>query len=99
MSHFIYNGKSIEFKKGDSALIALQRNGIHPNGGGCICLSGDCPHCIATVDGIPYVRTCQITARKGMVIDSHPTDQPPPVPNDENQYKNVFARNLSLIHI
>tara|TARA_B100001750_G_scaffold35121_1_gene24914 strand:+ start:239 stop:2437 length:2199 start_codon:yes stop_codon:yes gene_type:complete len=94
MSHFIYNGKSIEFKKGDSALIALQRNGIHPNGGGCICLSGDCPHCIATVDGIPYVRTCQITARKGMVIDSHPTDQPPPVPNDENQYKNVFARNI-----
>ena len=55
---FTYDGKAIQFKEGDSVLVAFQRSGIHPTGGGCLCLAGDCPHCIATIDGISYVRTC-----------------------------------------
>jgi hypothetical protein len=37
--------------------------GLLPAGcqpGGCLCLSGDCPHCLVTVDGIAYVRSCQV---------------------------------------
>lgn len=43
----------------DSLLIQLLKNGRHPTGGGTLCLAGDCPNCLALVDGVAYVRTCQ----------------------------------------
>ncbi|MEZ4659039.1 MAG: 2Fe-2S iron-sulfur cluster-binding protein [Caldilineaceae bacterium] len=45
--------------------------------GGCLCLAGDCPHCLATVDGVSYVRTCQTAARPGMVVQRHHTGRLP----------------------
>jgi aerobic-type carbon monoxide dehydrogenase small subunit (CoxS/CutS family) len=49
--------RSVEYVAGDSALLAMLRAGIYPTGGGCLCLAGDCSHCVATVDGVSYTRT------------------------------------------
>ena len=77
---FTFDGSAIGFLEGDSIAIALLRAGIHPTGGGCICLEGDCPHCLATVDGVSYLRACQIRARAGAVVVSHPRVGAPPLP-------------------
>ena len=61
--------------------------GTRPEGA-CLCLGGDCPHCLASVDGVGYVRTCQIEARPGTVVETHHRDggRPPltrPVDDDD----------------
>jgi glycine cleavage system aminomethyltransferase T/bacterioferritin-associated ferredoxin len=81
---FLYRGQPVEFGEGDSVLIALLRAGNYPAGGGCLCLSGDCPHCLATVDGVSYVRTCQTKARSGLVVEPHPDSGEPPFPAVRN---------------
>ena len=35
--------QSIEAQPGDSLAVAMLRAGLHPTGGGCLCLGGDCP--------------------------------------------------------
>lgn len=78
----------------DSLLVQLLRDGRHPTGGGCLCLGGDCPHCLATVDGIAYVRTCQTPFRAGARVDAHPpAGQLPPLdsPGDRSP---VTARTI-----
>jgi glycine cleavage system aminomethyltransferase T len=75
----IFDGQPIEFEAGDSALVALLRSGKRPTPGGCLCLGGDCPHCLATVDGVSYVRTCQVAAQPGMIIERHPEGGDPPL--------------------
>jgi glycine cleavage system aminomethyltransferase T len=74
-----FDEQPIDIAVGDTVLTSLIRAGIHPTGGGCLCCGGDCPHCVATVDGISYVRTCQVKAAPGMVIASHPRDAEPPL--------------------
>ena len=49
----------IAFQPGDSVAIAILRAGEQPARGGTLCLAGDCGNCLAEVDGIAYVRTCQ----------------------------------------
>ena len=90
----VWDGRLLAFNEGDSVLIALLRGGIHPNRGGCLCLAGDCPHCLATVDGISYTRTCQTAARAGMVVDSHPANALPPLPAGERHAPVVQTRHL-----
>jgi len=75
----IFNGQPIEIADGDTVLTSLIRAGIHPTGGGCLCFGGDCPHCVATVDGISYVRTCQVKAEAGSAVVPHPQDGEPPL--------------------
>lgn len=87
-------GHPIEFSPGDSVLVALLRAGLHPTGGGCLCLAGDCPHCLATVDGVSYVRTCQVAARPGMVIEHHPPEGHPPLPLNDRPGSDIVARNF-----
>ena len=41
---------------------------------------GDCGNCLAVVDGVAYVRTCQTAARPGAVVARHPADANPPLP-------------------
>lgn len=79
---FVVDQRSIGAEPGDSLLVALLRAGLHPTGGGCLCLAGDCPHCLATVDGVSYVRTCQVVAREGAVVERHHLggSQPPLIP-------------------
>ena len=94
MTRLIVDGQPIAFKAGDNVLVALLRNKLHPTGGGCLCLGGDCPHCLATVDGVAYVRTCQTLARPGMIVESFPADGYPSLPNGEPLAPETMARNL-----
>jgi hypothetical protein len=91
----IVDGRPYPFEPGDSLLIALLRAGIQPTGGGCLCLGGDCPNCLATVDGVSYVRTCQTAAKPGTVVElpSH-LQKYPPLPAAERVMPAVPARNL-----
>jgi glycine cleavage system aminomethyltransferase T len=77
---FRFENITIDFSVGDSIALALLRAGFHPSGGGCLCLAGDCPHCLATVDGIPYVRSCRVTARSGMEVTAQAPGASPPLP-------------------
>ncbi|HMQ55048.1 MAG TPA: 2Fe-2S iron-sulfur cluster-binding protein, partial [Anaerolineae bacterium] len=90
----VVDGQPIEFQAGDSLLVALLRAGLQPTGGGCLCLGGDCPHCLATVDGVSYVRTCQVAAQPGLVVERHPASGYPPLPSVDRLGPETPARNL-----
>ncbi|MEM7343996.1 MAG: glycine cleavage T C-terminal barrel domain-containing protein [Chloroflexota bacterium] len=90
----ILDGTPIDFEAGDNALIALVKSGQHPTGGGCLCLGGDCPNCLATVDGVSYVRTCQVAAKPGMIIERHPESGEPFLPTSNHAGPEVMTRNL-----
>lgn len=68
MAVLLVDGHRVEAQPGDSLLVALVRAGLHPTGGGCLCAGGDCPHCLVTVDGVAYTRSCQVPAREGTVV-------------------------------
>src|SRR5262249_33985802 len=68
VANIIVDGRPIPFRAGDTVAMAIMRAGEHPHHGGTICLAGDCPNCVADVDGTAYVRTCQTAARPGLVI-------------------------------
>ena len=84
------------------ARMALLRAGLHPTGGGCLCLAGDCPHCLVTVDGVAYVRSCQTRVAEGMSVarehlgGAHPPlfrrpdPEPPPVLGQSDQDPRIF---------
>ena len=62
----------------DTVLVHRLRQGPWP--GGSLCLTGDCPNCLATVDGITYTRTCQTPHREGQHVVPHPShDHLPPL--------------------
>ncbi len=90
----VFDGQPVAYEPGDSVLVALLRAGAHPTGGGCLCLAGDCPHCLATVDGTAYVRTCQTPARAGMVVTRQPVSVAPPLPTAPGGPPVVPARHL-----
>jgi glycine cleavage system aminomethyltransferase T len=77
---FVLDGKPIEFRDGDSLAVGILRAGEVPGHGGCLCLAGDCGNCLADVDGVAYVRTCQVPARSGMVVRRHPSVGKPELP-------------------
>jgi glycine cleavage system aminomethyltransferase T len=76
----VVDGRPIEFQAGDSVAIAIVRAGEVPGRGGALCLAGDCGNCLATVDGVAYVRTCQVDAQPGTVVERHPAEGKPPLP-------------------
>ena len=90
----IVDGRPISYEPGDSLLIALLRADIQPTGGGCLCLGGDCNNCLATVDGISYVRTCQTAAKPGMVVALQHMQKYPPLPQENQARPAEPARNL-----
>ncbi len=94
----LVDGVPVAFEAGDSVLVALLRAGQHPTGGGCLCLGGDCPHCLATVDGVSYVRTCQIEARPGRVVVTHHRDggRPPLTLRDDGGDAPATPRSASV---
>ena len=89
----IVDGKPISFEEGENLLVALLKADEHPTGGGCLCLGGDCGHCLATVDSVSYMRTCQLKAKPGMVVERHPEDGYPPLPLDDTTVVEVEAHN------
>ena len=91
----IVDGKPIPATATDTLLSAMLKAGRHPTGGGTLCCGGDCPHCLATVDGISYIRTCQIAAKPGMVVErQHYGGTYPPLPVDDRLRQEVHPRNL-----
>jgi len=89
----IVDNEPVTFNSGESVLIAMLRAGLQPTGGGCLCLGGDCPHCIATVDGVSYVRTCQVKALPGMIVERHHLAEYPPLPGVQGPGRGVEASN------
>ncbi|MBA3234773.1 MAG: (2Fe-2S)-binding protein, partial [Chloroflexi bacterium] len=69
-----------DFEAGDSVAVAILRGGEQPARGGTLCLAGDCGNCLAAVDGVAYVRTCQTAARPGLAVVRHPGVEMPPLP-------------------
>lgn len=78
-SRIVLDGQPIPYRAGDSVSVAVLRAGEHPFQGGTLCLAGDCGNCVAEVDGVAYVRTCQTPARPGLVVRRHPARGAPPV--------------------
>jgi glycine cleavage system aminomethyltransferase T len=76
----VVDDRPIPFGAGDSIALAVLRTGAHPARGGTLCLAGDCGNCLAQVDGVAYVRTCQTPAVPGLVARRHPADDLPPLP-------------------
>jgi len=76
----VVDGHAIEAREGDSVALAVLRAGEMPGRGGTLCLAGDCGNCLAVVDGVAYIRTCQVPARPGTVVVRHPADANPPLP-------------------
>jgi glycine cleavage system aminomethyltransferase T len=68
-----YDDDELPFLPGDSLALAALRNGQHPAHGGTLCLSGDCGNCVAIVDGVPWVRTCQQPAEGTTTVVRHPS--------------------------
>ncbi len=76
----VVDGRPVSFEPGDSVAVAILRTGEVPGRGGTLCLAGDCGNCLAQVDGITYVRTCQAPARPGTTVVRHPAVGVPPLP-------------------
>ncbi|MFP3913386.1 MAG: glycine cleavage T C-terminal barrel domain-containing protein [Actinomycetota bacterium] len=79
----IVDSQVIDAREGDDVLTALARAGRWP--GGCLCLQGDCPHCLATIDGVAYRRMCRTGVRPGMVVAPFPVSEPPELPDSRSQ--------------
>jgi glycine cleavage system aminomethyltransferase T len=76
----VVDGRPVPFEAGDSVVVAILRRGEVPAHGGTLCLAGDCGNCLAQVDGVAYVRTCQVAARPGLTVVRHPAGGLPPLP-------------------
>ena len=88
----VVDGQPVEFEQGDSVALALLRGGLAVRPGGCLCLAGDCPNCVAEVDGTAFVRTCQTLARPGMVVKSHPAVGAPSMFNAQSDVDVAVTR-------
>ena len=76
----VVDGRPVPFAANDSVAIAILRTGSTPAGPGTLCLTGDCGNCLAQVDGIAYVRTCQQRALPALAVERHPPNGLPPLP-------------------
>ncbi|HEY7936488.1 MAG TPA: glycine cleavage T C-terminal barrel domain-containing protein [Candidatus Limnocylindrales bacterium] len=75
----VVDGAPVPYQAGDSVAMALIRAGAHPGRGGTLCLAGDCGNCVAEVDGIAWIRTCQADCRPGLAVERHPARGGPPL--------------------
>jgi len=69
---FVADDRPIPYEAGDTAAIAILRAGETPGRGGTLCLAGDCGNCLVEVDGVAYVRSCQVAAHPGLIVRRHP---------------------------
>lgn len=90
----IVDGAPLPFAEGDSVLTALLRAGTHPTTGGTLCAAGDCANCLASVNGVAYVRTCQTRARAGLRVERAHMDDYPPLPDTQRHGPEIQARHL-----
>ena len=81
----VVDGQPIAFEAGDSVAVAIVRAGEAPGRGGTLCLAGDCGNCLGVVDGVAYVRTCQVPARRGSSSSGIRSDGNPPLPGQTSR--------------
>ena len=73
------DGRPLDFEAGDSVAVAILRGArFRPWRMPVPCR--DCGNCLAEVDGVAYVRTCQVAARPGTVVRRHPREGKPRLP-------------------
>ncbi len=72
------NGKTVEAYQGESVHAALLAAGIrtlrksqHGQERGVLCGMGVCYECLATIDGVPNVRTCMTEVQADMEIETY----------------------------
>ena len=73
---FEFEGRQVAAHEGDTVGSALAAAGVeifsrsfkYHRPRGLLCVAGNCPNCLMTVDGIPNVRTCTMKARAGMRV-------------------------------
>lgn len=92
-ARLVVDGKPLAFEPGDSVAIAMIRAGDWPGRGGTLCLAGDCGNCLGIVDGVAYVRTCQVPARDGLEVERHPAEGLPPLPTGDREPRHVGVRH------
>ncbi len=71
-----FEGRSLPIHAGDTVASALYRSGVrimsrsfkYHRPRGLYCVSGDCAHCMVTVDGEPAVRACVTPAESGQRV-------------------------------
>jgi glycine cleavage system T protein len=93
----IVDGAPVAHEQKDTVAMAIVRAGEHPKHGGTLCLTGDCGNCVAIVDGVPFVRTCQTEARPGLVVKRHPAVGPPPMSNGRDPM--ASAKQPRMLHL
>ncbi|MEP7041165.1 MAG: glycine cleavage T C-terminal barrel domain-containing protein [Chloroflexota bacterium] len=89
---FLLDGRRLPYEPGDTVAVAILRAGEHPKYGGTLCLAGDCGNCVAEVEGIAYVRTCQTLASDGLDVDRHPADGAPAWHDPEGEPAEIEVR-------
>ena len=71
-----FEGRRVPFVETDTVASALFRAGVRTftrslklhRRRGLLCLSGDCPNCLVSVDGVPGIRSCTEPCRDGMRV-------------------------------
>ena len=91
-ARLVLDGVPLAFKPGDTVAVAIVRSGGWPSRGGTLCLAGDCGNCLVEVDGIAYVRSCQVRARAGLDVRRHPADGKPTLPGATDEPDVAVAR-------
>ena len=96
--HIVVDGHPLAFEPGDSIAIAILRAGEAPAQGGTLCLAGDCGNCLVEVEGVAYVRSCQVPARPGLTVQRHPAVDMPALPSvsDPDVTRSPAAREIEV---
>jgi sarcosine oxidase subunit alpha len=72
------DGRPVAARSGESVAVALlasgkvliARSAKYHRPRGAFCLAGSCHSCLARVDGVPNLRTCQVPCRPGMIVET-----------------------------
>ncbi len=75
---FEFNGRSVTAYEGDTVASALYASGVrifsrsfkYHRARSLLCVSGRCPNCLMSVDGVPNVKACTEKVREGMKVKS-----------------------------